>query len=183
MANPKPTVEDITPLQDLWCSAYVGEARYNAQEAGRIVGSSVDYAKELPHKTHIKERIAQLQADTAKRLQVAENRVMRELLAVGFSDISEIIEVTPEGGLSVKAFEDLPRSVTSAIKKVKLRRANRGDGDFDEMLEIEMHAKQPALDRLFDYLGLDGKGAGSDAASAPTFTGLTLIGPEKDAAE
>jgi hypothetical protein len=171
----RPEARELTDKQKAWAQEYVGPAKFNASAAAVTVGMTASQGRILRTKPNVVAYVEELMADRLRAKLVSGDRVIEEMLGLAFSDVADIVRVE-DGRLIVSDFENLPRRVTSAIKKVKLRRSNRGDGDFDEVLELEMHDKMQPLARLFEYLGLAGEGAEA-AHEKPTFTGLTLIGP------
>jgi hypothetical protein len=172
-AKPEPRI--LTDLQKAWAKEYIGGSRFNASAAAASVGMSESEGRRIRALPHIVDYIEMLQAERLASAALKGDRVLAEMIALAFSDMADIVRVE-DGRLIVSDFENLPRTVTTAIKKIKLRRSNKAEGDFDEVLELELHDKLGPLTKLFEYLGLAGEGA--DAAhEKPKFTGLTLIGP------
>ena len=112
------------------------------------------------------------------------NKVVEEYSALAFAKLSDVVKVDKEGGISVRAFDDLPAAVQSAIKKVKLvRKRSGGDhGEFEDILEIEMHDKKGALDGLSHVLNLqrriDEELTRDDEEHVLEFAGVKIIGPQ-----
>lgn len=94
--------------------------------------------------------------------------IARELRALATSNIADILEEDESGVIRVKALKDMPREVTAAIKKIKVKRDRikapktiNEDGDIvgghqdltGEVVEIELWDKTSALDKLMRHYG------------------------------
>lgn len=165
----------ITDKQKAWARAYVGPSRFNASAAARLVGIKEGTGRDYRANSGVMDYVEHLQQDALRRHMLSQARTLEELIAMGFSNITDIITVE-EGKVVMKDLEGCPRFVTAAIKKMKLRRSNRGDGDFDDILEIELHDKMSALRMLGQHQGLFEKGASGDEEEH-VFTGLEIVAP------
>lgn len=116
------------------------------------------------------------------RVTSIRNRVVEELSALAFSNLTDVVGMLADGTINVRAFEGLPKSVQSAIKSVKLVKRKSGD-DFEDVLEITMHDKKGALDSLKDVLSLKRRiGEELDEGSEREvlrFAGVSIIAPKK----
>lgn len=134
-------------------------------------------ARRLLETPEVEERVKELNAVTAEKNGLTADRVIAELMAIGFADIRKVIEWRgcltrvkdqEEGGdvLVIKEVfhnhvrlidsDTLSAATASAVKKVS--QSPTGG------LTIEMHDKQAALVKLGEYLGIfDGRGASPDA--------------------
>jgi phage terminase small subunit len=174
-----PKLRDLTHLQREWAHAYVAEARFNASEAARIVGMSEAEGRRLRSKPHVVAYVEELQRKRIEGRLITQDRTVEEMAAIAYSDLTDVLTITETGSLVVKDLDSLPRNVTSAIKKIKLtRRKGDGDGEFEDVLEIELHDKVKALAMMAQYQGLL---AGDGASDAPTpFEGLQIVPPPGD---
>lgn len=168
---------ECTDLQKAWAESYVGEARFNATKAAEIVGLTPTQGPKMRSKEHVMAYVEELQRGAVKSRLISQARVLEEIIGLALSDMTEIVQVE-DGKLIIRNFADLPRHVRTSIKKIKLRRQNKGEGDFDEVLELELHDKLKPLEMLAKWQGLlDGDGKKEDEET-PVFTGLTIVGPD-----
>ena len=92
----------------------------------------------------------------SKKLDISENRILAEMAAMGFSNVANLFN--EHGGH--KRIDQMDKATQRAIKKVKTRRYvernGPGDDDFEEVeiMEIEMHPKLPALQRIAEIKGM-----------------------------
>jgi len=165
----------ITENQKAWAHAYVTDGNFNASAAARSVGLDESTGREYRTKPNVMAYVDKIQHEELARMGLSKQRVVAEIAAIALSNIADIVRIE-DGRLVVSDFSDLPRHQTAAIRKVKLRRSNRGEGDFDEVLELELHDKTKALDQLRQVLGLNGHGEEDPDEERRMFTGLTIIG-------
>lgn len=160
-------MRQLTDNQRRWAEAYVGPARFNASEAARIVGIAEAYGRQMRAVTCVTDYVEQLMAERAKSLALSRDRVVEELVAVGMSQITDVIAFDGQGRLVIRDFDTLPRHVRSGIKKITIKdhsRVTAEDGTVTETVghvQIEMHEKVSALSLLAQATGLlrpDGSG-------------------------
>tara|TARA_R100001369_G_scaffold19297_1_gene35196 strand:- start:356 stop:769 length:414 start_codon:yes stop_codon:yes gene_type:complete len=72
-----------------------------------------------------------------------------ELMALGSSKITDVIDWDADGNVKVKPIDKIPESALSAIKKIKVTPTSRGD-----ILEVEMVDKVRVLQLLAKSAGL-----------------------------
>ena len=170
-------------------SIYVSAGEYVAskscvlygEEVGEITTAADAQAlRKLVKREHALEYIEELQRRQGIILTSVRNKVVEEYSALAFSNLSDVLQVTDTGGITVRAFDDLPKSVQSAIKTVKISRRKSGD-DWEDILEIQMHDKKGALDGLSHILNLQrriGEELTKDEEeNALQFAGVSIIGP------
>ena len=167
----------LTDKQAAWARAYIGPAKFNASEAARMVGIKPEYGREMRSKSHVMDYVEKLQVEAAERWQISQARTLEELCAVAFSNVTEIVTFE-DGRLIVRDLDELPRTVTAAIKEIKLRRVKVHGGEpneFEEVFEIKFHDKLAALEKIGQYQGLF-KGQGGEETEE--WTGLEVIKPQ-----
>ena len=169
----------LTDKQKAWCHAYVGPAKFNASAAAEYAGISDSSGREMRTKPAVMAYADSLMADNLARWGVSQERTLLELAAVAFSSMADFVEM--DGGkLIVRDWDEIPNHVKSAVKKIKLRRVSRGEDEFDEVLELELHDKLTAVKQLGEYQGLF-KGQGDQAEQ---WGGIGIIEPpQTEAAE
>lgn len=104
-------------------------------------------ASALRENTGVAARILELQGKAAAKvetkLEISLERITLELARMGFSNISDVIEIQ-NGKVKVKDSADLSPDVSAAIKSVRKTR----DG-----IAVEMHDKRAALVDLGKHMG------------------------------
>ncbi len=171
-------------------SIYVGDAEYSGRKACILFEEELGqrfpqatFAK-LVKRPQARAYIDELQYHQGIRVTSVRNKVVEEYSALGFSNIAEIISVKENGAIVIRAFDELPKATQKSIKKIKLvrRKISGGeDGEFEDVLEIEMHDKIRALDGLTDVLNLkrriEDELTEQDEKHVLQFAGVKIIGP------
>jgi len=156
----------LTAREQAFAQEYIAAKSYI--EAYRLAGYATENMKpetisrraiDVAQRPRVAARIAQLQAEAAERNGVNLDRVIEDLAAVAFSDITRVVSYS-DGEFRVKSFEMLSNADQRAIKKVRVRCAVEGHGKQTrhiEYIEIDLHDKLAALDKLARHLGLYGR--------------------------
>jgi hypothetical protein len=97
--------------------------------------------------------------------------VKQELQAIAASNVTDVLQWTQSGGMTLLASKDIPVHVQKSIKKVRVTPNQYGNA-----IEVEMHDKLSALRVLARYHGLHEPNSDSD--SRPSILGINLKGPE-----
>ena len=98
-------------------------AKYSAHTAAQ-------QASRLFSKVNIQQRIAELMAVRNERTRVTQDKVVKELAMLGFSDLANYITIDPlTGAIQAKGFEDMPPGESRALKAIKEDRAIKEDAD------------------------------------------------------
>lgn len=143
--------DDISPMPVL------KKARYEifAQEMARGTSASDSYIKagfsanranalRLKTNESIMARIAELQERTAKMAEVSVERIAQELARIGFSNITDAIQIKG-GKVKISDTSGLSPDVTAAIAGIRQTK----DG-----IEVKFHDKQAALVTLGRHIGM-----------------------------
>lgn len=140
-------------LIDLNGTQAAKRAKYSARTAG-------EQACRLLTDVRIQARIAELKAIRNERTRVTQDRVVKELAMLGFSDLANYITIDPlTGAIQAKGFEDMPPGESRALKAIKEDRAIKEDADgkgvtvYDKV-SFTMHDKIRALEILARHLGM-----------------------------
>lgn len=153
----------LTDKQERFCQEYLIDL--NATQAAIRAGYSENSAKEIGcenlTKPNVQARVAELQADLAKRTQVKQEEVVAELKKIGFADIRKAVRwgrnptdstsenADPNGlnmyPVSLVPSEVIEEDVAAAVCEVSLNTAG---------VKIKMHDKLGALDKLARHLGM-----------------------------
>ena len=131
------------------CKRAKYSARTAAQQASRLFSN-----------VKIQARITELKAIREERTRVTQDRVVRELAMLGFSDLQNYITIDPlTGAIQAKGFEDMPPGESRALKAIKEDRAIKEDANgkgvtvYDKV-SFTMHDKIRALEILAKHLGM-----------------------------
>jgi phage terminase small subunit len=153
LANPKHERLCQEYLIDLNQTEAAKRAKYSAHTAAQ-------QASRLFTNVKIQARIAELKAIRNERTRVTQDRVVKELAMLGFSDLQNYITIDPlTGAIQAKGFEDMPPSESRALKAIKEDRAIKEDADgkgvtvYDKV-SFTMHDKIRALEILARHLGM-----------------------------
>lgn len=95
-----------------------------------------------------KKLLSYFRKKSEKILNVKNERILAEYAAIAFSNISEIFN----DDNSIKNISDMPEHVTRSIKSIKVKSI-----DNDDVVEITLHDKQKALDKIAEINGLTDK--------------------------
>ena len=140
-------------LIDLNGTQAARRAKYSARTAG-------EQACRLLTDVRIQARIAELKAIRNERTRVTQDRVVKELAMLGFSDLQNYITIDSlTGTIQAKGFEDMPAGESRALKSIKEDRAIKEDADgkgvtvYDKV-SFTMHDKIRALEILAKHLGM-----------------------------
>ncbi len=105
-------------------------------------------ASRLLRNAKVSAYLAQRQKELQKRTEVTQESVLSELAAIAFADVADYVQVIDEGGLPMVCLtptKDIPASKRAAIAGIK--QGNNG-------IEVKLHNKLDALDKLGRHLGL-----------------------------
>lgn len=153
------TQDPALPLKvehERFCRAYLEhfDPERAAVDAGFPERWQRDRARALLRSKRVQARMGYLANLELGAVGVHVHRIVREYARIGFHDITAV-RLDANGNLDPA----LPKDVTAAIKKFK--RTVRSFGSFEDdsngvevVTEVEMHAKQPALDALSKYTDL-----------------------------
>ena len=129
--------EDASPVVDLqassrlsvrqerFCREYVidGCGKRAYIRAGFAPKSAEVCASQLLRKPKVSARIAELQAEQARRLEFTADHVLRELIPLCMSNVADLIG---DDGRLVEDLSGLPRGVTAAIESFRITRKPDG---------------------------------------------------------
>ena len=158
-------VNGLTEKQKQFCDEYLID--FNATRAYKAVYKSCKKeetasanSSRLLRTEQIKAYIAERQRDLQKRTEVTQDKVIKELAKIGFSDLKNYLHYrtaktvvgVDENGEKIVDYSpvidliDSEQVDTSVVKKVSISR--------DGVFSFELHDKQKALEMLGKHLGL-----------------------------
>lgn len=123
----------------------------NATQAAIRAGyKDSNIGRQLITKNNVSEAIQKAMADRSKRTEITADRVLQELAAIGFARPVDFVHIRNER-VYIDNTDDLTNSQKAAIAGIK---------EGKHGIEIRMHDKVRALEKLGEHLGMfTGKGA------------------------
>src|SRR5687768_12531966 len=114
----------LTPRQQRFVEEYLIDlnATQAAIRSGYSQRTANEQAAQLLAKLSIQEAIQEKQKIISEATQIKAEDVLKELAIVAFADMKNYATVDPGGGITLKAFEDMPEGATKAISKLKEKR-------------------------------------------------------------
>lgn len=111
-------------------------------------------AARLLTNANVQEALQAAQAQRAQRCEVSVDRVLRELAAVAFSDLGQLIDFGADG-FRFRAADQVPEAARRALSSIKVRRDLGSDTrPPSECVELKLWDKVSALEKLGKHLGL-----------------------------
>lgn len=152
--------DKLTPKQELFCREYIVDmnASRAALAAGYGESSAHSTGWENLQKPEIAQRLNELQAERAKRLQVDQDKVIRELCRVAFGNPRDVMEWGP-AGLALKDSAELSEDAAAMVAEVRQSISKDGGS-----MSLKTADKMRALELLGRHLGMFT--AEEDAAAA-----------------
>lgn len=111
-------------------------------ETARVNGSR------LLTNANVAAYLAERQKALQRRTEVTQERVIGELAAIAFADVADYVQIIDNGGfpmVQLTPTKDIPANKRAAIAGIK--QGNNG-------IEVKLHNKLDALDKLGRHLGL-----------------------------
>lgn len=145
-------ISKITPKQKAFCEEYIIDL--NATQAAIRAGYKKDYADRMAHKlvenSRVKEYIEECMANRAERVQVKQDDVLKELIAIAFSNITNFVtvKVNNEGQKIVDILETTKMAQSKVSAIAEIRQSKEG------FISVKMYDKLKALELLGKHLGM-----------------------------
>ncbi len=112
----------------------------------------------------IQAAIQEAQQKRSARTEITQDRVLKELALIGFSDMASFVKIDESGMIQANPLDTLPEGASRVIKKVKEKRTIRTERgtkdkpDGDQILEctyeFELHDKVRCLELMGKHLGM-----------------------------
>ncbi len=153
----------MTAKQSLFVKEYLIDL--NATKAVIRAGYSKKRASEIGYqllqKTTVHFAIQKAMQDREKRLEISQDRVLKELALIAFADMKDYVVVNEDGSIQAKTWDQMPEGASRAVAEVReVRRimtAGKGGGE-EILLECRLgykhHSKVQALELLGNHLGM-----------------------------
>lgn len=126
------------------------DATKAAKRAGYSEKTAEQIGYQLLQKTSVQKAIQKAIAERAKRTQITQDMVLRELAAIGFARATDFVKIDGSGYVRLTPTDNLTEEQQRAIASIK-------DGKFG--VELKLYDKVRALEKLGEHLGMfTGKG-------------------------
>lgn len=100
-------------------------------------------------KSSVAAYVAELQQQATERNAISADRVLGQLAAIAFADITNVVSFD-DSGVVLKDSESLPSHIQAAIESVTIVDSPKTG----IRKTVKMHSKVAALEKLMQYLGL-----------------------------
>lgn len=122
---------------------------FNATRAAISAGYSQKTARaqatRLLTNADVSVELTRRKTEMAESVQLTQKQVLDELLALGFSDVTDYLDILDASELQLKDLSALPKTLRKAISSIKLGKNG---------LELKLYDKLRALELLGRYTGL-----------------------------
>jgi len=143
-----------------FCEEYLEDL--NATQAAIRTGYSKKTARihacKLLTNPNIQKEVERLMKLRSERTAISQDRVLRELAMIGFSDIRNYVTIDKDtGAIQAKGFEDMPKGESRVLRSVKEDRVIKEDADgkkctvYDKV-KFELWDKPKALEMIGRHL-------------------------------
>ncbi|MDK1020206.1 MAG: terminase small subunit [Candidatus Hydrogenedentes bacterium] len=143
---------DITDKQSLFVEYYLGAANLNATKAAIMAGyakkSAQSQASTLMVNPHVTKYMRKRMDDRKRRMEVSQEKIIRELSVLAFSTPGEFAE-WKGNSLFVKSSDEIPKYLQGAIKSIEPVSSKTG-----WRLKITFYDKVAATKLLMQHLGM-----------------------------
>ena len=155
-----PKLENVR--QEQFCQEYLKDLNGTkaAERAKYSKKTACEQASRLLANVKIQQRIAELKKKREERTKVTQDRVVKELALLGFSDLKDYITIDSlTGAIQAKGFEKMPAETSRALQSVQEDRVIKEDADgkkttvYDKV-KFKTHDKIRALEILARHLGM-----------------------------
>ena len=141
-------------------------AKQVAIRAGYSVKNADKIGSELLGKTRVQQAVSEAIAERSRRTGVNQDRVVRELARIAFSNFSDIVD--PD---TARIREDATEDDLACIQSIKIK-----PNEFGTEREVRLFDKRAALVDLGKHLGMWNKDAGGE----PGEDGVTIVNDAPD---
>ena len=125
----------------------------NATQAAIRAGYKKTFAKEQGYgnlaKPYIQEAIQKAMDKRSQRTEVTQDKVLKELSLIGFSNMKDYVNFGPVG-VTLKELAELPDSASKVISEVSHNFNAEGGGS----IKFKLYDKQAALVNIGKHLGM-----------------------------
>jgi Terminase small subunit len=104
---------------------------------------------------------SEIQKQVVENVLLTRDRLLGELCHIAYANMSDYMDIAPGGGVTLKAWEEMPEDAARAVSKVKEKRKilESSDGQANITLETQLeyghHDKIKAIALIMQSLGFD----------------------------
>ena len=143
---PKP----LSDQRERFCQEYLID--FNATQAAIRANYSKRTAKSQGQRlltiVDIQQRIRELSQETTKKLEITRERIIEELAAIGFANITDFLSFGPDGVI-LKHSEDIEEIKLRAVSEASETKTETGGS-----VKFKLHSKLNALADLVKYVDM-----------------------------
>lgn len=142
----------LTPKQKMFVAEYLVDlnATQAAIRAGYSKRSADKIGAELLGKTVVSGAIQKAIAKRKARTEITQDRVLKELARVGFSDLRQVFG---EDGRLLRP-EQWSEDIAASVASVDVVTRNIGDGEVEYVYKLRLWDKNSALEKIAKHLGM-----------------------------
>ena len=148
-----PTDRELAFLAEYQANGFNGTQAFLAIVPSSTALNAARQAAKILAKDYIRAKLRRMRAEAERKCQVNAERVLREWATLAFSDVGEVVDMET---LTVR--KRMAPSARRAISSVKLRKVTttnqRGGKKEVQAVDLKLHSKTDALDKLSRHLGL-----------------------------
>jgi len=156
----------LTPKQERFVGEYLTDlnATQAAIRAGYSRKRASEYGYQLLKKTTVQKAVQKAQEQWSKRVQINQDRVLRELGAIRFSNIADFVSWDSKG-VTLKDSTQLTPEQSICVSEV-FETVTR---DGSRTVRLKLHRKEKALELIGRHLGMfkDKLGIGTEDSVPP----------------
>lgn len=149
----KPTDREWAFLAEYQANGFNGTQAFLTIVPGSTHENARRQAAKILAKDYIRTRLKRIRAEAERKIGVEAERVLREWAVLAFSDVGEVIDFE-----SLTLRKRMSPTARRAISSVKLRKTTttnpRGGKKEVQAVDLKLHGKADALDKLSRHLGL-----------------------------
>jgi len=139
----------LNPRQKRFCEEYLRDFNGGAAVLRAGYQCNVDAARvqasRLLTNAKVQAQLQQLRDRVSANAQMSLEQVVQEIARVAFSNITQVLSFTNDGGVKLKGSDELPDEVSAAIASVASSKSKT---------VVRLHNKVKALTLLADFYGL-----------------------------
>jgi phage terminase small subunit len=156
---------DLVPMRQRFVDEYLIDL--NATAAAKRAGYSPQTAHQQGYSLlripEVQAAIAASQDARAQRTEITQDRVLREIAAIAFADVGEVVVVGEDGKVCIRDLETLHPDARKAISEITQtsteRKETAANGETLQVVEkihlgVKFHSKTAGLKMLVDHLGM-----------------------------
>jgi len=152
----------ITPKKRKFSKEYLIDlnATKAADRSGFSKKTAYSQGQRLLKDVEVQKLIQKEMEKRSKRTKINQDRVLKELAMIGFSDLRNYVDIEKETGvIRAKTFEEMPEGESRVIQSIEENRAIKEDAKGEQVtvydkIKFKLHDKLKALELIGKHLGM-----------------------------